>query len=40
MLATYDPQMKRMVPTGTYDVWIAPNAAAEGVAGSFQVVPK
>src|SRR5579864_6272172 len=40
MLATYDPQMKRVAPTGTYDVWIAPNAAAAGVSATFQVVAK
>ena len=40
ILATYDPQMKRIIPTGTYDVWVAPNAAEEGVSGTFQVVAK
>jgi beta-glucosidase len=37
VLGTYDTQMKWVVPEGTYDVWIAPNAAAEGVTGTFEV---
>ena len=40
MLATYDPKMKRVIPAGTYDIWVAPNAGAKGVAGTFQVAPK
>jgi beta-glucosidase len=39
-LGAYDPNMKWVVPPGTFDVWVAPNAAAEGAAGSFQVVAK
>ncbi|MGE5207085.1 MAG: beta-glucosidase BglX [Chlamydiota bacterium] len=39
-LGAYDPDMKWVVPPGTFDVWVAPNAAAEGVAGTFQVEPK
>ena len=35
-LGSYDPAMKWVVPTGTYDVWVAPNAI-EGIAGEFQV---
>ncbi len=38
-LGSYDPQMKWVVPTGTYDVWIAPNAI-EGVQGTFEVGEK
>jgi len=36
-LGSYDPSMKWIVPPGTFDVWVAPNAAAEGVHGEFQV---
>ncbi|HET7749783.1 MAG TPA: beta-glucosidase BglX [Terriglobales bacterium] len=39
-LGAYDPNMKWVLPPGTFDVWVAPNAAAEGAAGSFQVVAK
>jgi beta-glucosidase len=39
-LGAYDPNMKWVVPPGTFDVWVAPNAAAEGAAGTFQVVEK
>jgi beta-glucosidase len=39
-LGAYDPNMKWVVPPGAFDVWVAPNAAAEGAAGSFQVVAK
>jgi beta-glucosidase len=39
-LGSYDPRMKWVVPPGTFDVWVAPNAAAEGAAGTFQVVEK
>jgi beta-glucosidase len=38
-LGSYDPDMKWVVPPGTYDVWVAPNAA-EGIAGSFEVSGK
>ena len=35
-LGSYDPQMHWMVPSGTYDIWVAPNAVS-GVAGTFEV---
>ena len=35
-LGSYDPDMKWVVPPGTYDVWIAPNAV-EGTAASFNI---
>ena len=35
-LGSYDPDMHWIVPTGTYDVWVAPDASS-GVAGSFEV---
>lgn len=35
-LGSYDPAMHWIVPTGTYDVWVAPDAVS-GVAGTFQV---
>ena len=35
-LGSYDPEMHWIVPTGTYDVWVAPDASS-GVAGSFEV---
>ena len=38
-LGSYDPAMKWVVPEGTYDVWVAPNAI-EGEAGEFQVAGK
>jgi beta-glucosidase len=38
-LGSYDPQMKWLVPAGTYDVWVAPNAK-EGVHGTFEVESK
>ena len=38
-LGSYDPQMAWVVPAGTYDVWIAPNAI-EGVQGTFEVGEK
>jgi beta-glucosidase len=38
-LGSYDPAMKWVVPAGTYDVWVAPNAI-EGIAGEFQVAGK
>jgi beta-glucosidase len=36
-LGSYDPQMKWVVPSGTYDVWIAPSAA-HGSRGTFTIV--
>jgi beta-glucosidase len=38
-LGSYDPKMSWVVPPGTYDVWVAPNAS-EGVQGTFEVVGK
>jgi beta-glucosidase len=38
-LGSYDPDLKWVVPTGTYDVWVAPNAV-EGIAGTFEVAGK
>jgi beta-glucosidase len=35
-LGSYDPEMHRIVPSGTYDVWVAPDAVS-GVAGTFEV---
>ena len=35
-LGSYDPDMKWIVPSGTYDVWIGPSSA-EGVQGTFEV---
>jgi beta-glucosidase len=35
-LGSYDPDMHWIVPTGTYDVWVAPDAVS-GVTGSFEV---
>ena len=35
-LGSYDPDMHWIVPTGTYDFWVAPDAAS-GVAGTFEV---
>ena len=35
-LGSYDPDMHWIVPTGTYDVWVAPDAVS-GVAGTFDV---
>lgn len=35
-LGSYDPQMHWVVPSGTYDVWVAPDAAS-GIQGSFTV---
>jgi beta-glucosidase len=37
-LAFYGPQDKPIVEPGTFDVWIAPSAQAEGVHGSFDLV--
>jgi beta-glucosidase len=38
-LGSLDPGMKWVVPEGTYDVWVAPNAA-EGVHGTFEISAK
>jgi len=38
-LGSYDPDMKWVVPPGTYDVWVAPNSA-EGITGTFEVSAK
>ena len=38
-LGSYDPKMSWVVPAGTYDVWVAPNAS-EGVQGTFEVAGK
>ena len=38
-LGSYDPDMKWVVPPGTYDVWVAPNAA-EGIVGTFAISAK
>lgn len=35
-LGSYDPDMRWIVPTGTYDVWVAPDSAS-GVAGTFEL---
>jgi beta-glucosidase len=35
-LGSYDPSMRWIVPKGTYDVWVAPDAAS-GIQGTFQV---
>ena len=35
-LGTYDARMQWVVPSGTYDVWVAPNSA-EGIQGTFNV---
>jgi len=35
-LGSYDPQMRWIVPSGTYDVWVAPDSA-HGVQGTFEV---
>ncbi len=35
-LGSYDPSLKWVVPEGTYDVWVAPNAI-EGEQAEFQV---
>jgi beta-glucosidase len=37
-LGSYDPDMKWIVPSGTYDVWVGPNSA-EGIHGTFEVKP-
>jgi beta-glucosidase len=38
-LGSYDPSMKWVVPAGTYDVWVAPNAVS-GIEGTFQMTAK
>ena len=38
-LGSYDSKMSWVVPSGTYDVWVAPNAL-EGVQGTFEVAAK
>ncbi|HEY7616695.1 MAG TPA: fibronectin type III-like domain-contianing protein, partial [Terriglobales bacterium] len=38
-LGSYDPQMTWVVPSGTYDVWVAPNAV-EGIQGTFEVAQR
>ena len=38
-LGSYDPKMSWVVPAGTYDVWVAPNAS-EGVQGTFELTGK
>jgi len=35
-LGSYDADLQSVVPQGTYDVWLAPNAA-DGVHGTFQI---
>ena len=35
-LGSYDPSMHWIVPKGTYDVWVAPDAAS-GIQGTFEV---
>jgi beta-glucosidase len=35
-LGSYDPEMHWIVPSGTYDFWIAPDAVS-GVTGTFEV---
>lgn len=35
-LGSYDPQMRWIVPSGTYDVWVAPDSV-HGVPGTFEV---
>jgi beta-glucosidase len=35
-LGSYDPQMRWVVNSGSYDVWVAPDSAS-GVQGSFEV---
>jgi hypothetical protein len=39
-LGSYDPQLHWIVPAGTYDVWVAPDSSASGVAGTFEVQAK
>jgi beta-glucosidase len=35
-IGSYDPAMHWAVPTGTYDVWVAPDSAS-GIQGTFEV---
>ncbi|MBV9182189.1 MAG: fibronectin type III-like domain-contianing protein, partial [Acidobacteria bacterium] len=35
-LGSYDPGMHWVVPSGTYDAWVAPDAAS-GIQGSFEI---
>lgn len=35
-LGSYDPEMHWIVPSGTYDAWVAPDSAS-GVQGTFEV---
>jgi beta-glucosidase len=35
-LGSYDPAMHWIVPSGTYDVWVAPDSAS-GIPGTFEV---
>jgi beta-glucosidase len=35
-IGSYDPQMHWIVPSGTYDVWVAPDSAS-GIQGTFEV---
>ena len=35
-LGSYDPDMHWIVPSGTYDVWVAPDSAS-GIQGTFEV---
>jgi beta-glucosidase len=35
-IGSYDPAMHWIVPTGTYDVWVAPDSAS-GIQGTFDV---
>lgn len=35
-LGSYDPEMHWVIPSGTYDVWVAPDAVS-GIQGRFQV---
>jgi beta-glucosidase len=36
-LAFYGLQDRPVVEPGTFDVWIAPSAEADGVSGSFEL---
>ncbi len=38
-VGSYDPNMHWIVPPGTYDVWVAPNAV-EGIQGTFEIGSK
>jgi beta-glucosidase len=35
-LGSYDPQMRWIVPKGTYDLWVAPDSAS-GIQGMFEI---